>query len=263
MTLTEQWVRQSLRMCRRKANLYASARKIIRNIDLSFELDGSLVLADAGYTKAKMTALVKAYVHVESQEVAVELWRLRRQNGNYGSVGFTTYNHFVKDHSKHLYDGAERTSRASVMGPCLQSVCLTLIDKNTAAIDVFYRTTELFKKFPADLVLIRDVLLKPFDLDGMTVEVECHFANLTAHPMYWAVLVPHIEDPIEELEKIREKDEYFWRQISKWTASYVCDEYSTGIQKFAQAMKVRNDAVKNISRNKQRELAKYLRRTRK
>jgi hypothetical protein len=71
---------------------------------------------------------------------------------SYGSVGFTTYNHFLKN------SPTKKSKRASVMGPCIQSVVITQHNKKQYSIDCFYRTTELLKKFPADLVFIRDVL---------------------------------------------------------------------------------------------------------
>ena len=78
-------------------------------------------------------------------------------------------------------------------------------------IDVFYRTTELLKKFPADLVFIRDVLLEGFNFDGMKFEgMNCHFANITVHPAYFSTIIPHLDDPITELEKIKKKDLYFY-----------------------------------------------------
>jgi hypothetical protein len=42
-----------------------------------------------------------------------------------------------------------------------------------------YRSTEVFKKFPADIVLLRDLLLPPFDFSGMEITVTCYFANMT------------------------------------------------------------------------------------
>jgi len=213
-------------------------------------------MSDAGYTKSKTTMLTKNYLHQESKAVAIDLWAKRRGQAKYGSVGFTCYNHFVKGGSI----DAKRSKRASVFGPCIQSVVLTWISKTELTVDLFYRTTEWLKKFPADLVFLRDVLLQGFDLAGMKVTaVNCHFANITIHPMYFVTVLPHIEDPIRELERIKKADEFFWKWLIKWSARYICDEYSRGIQKFAQAMRVRKDATERLTPAKLKLLQDYFR----
>lgn len=239
--------------------MYSGCRKIIRPKRLTFDsIDDSLQLEDAGYTKAKLTHLTRNYLHTESLEVAVQLWDRRKKQAKYGSVGFTCYAHFIKGGSI----DAKRSKRASVFGPCIQSVTITWVDKKTVTVDVFYRTTELFKKFPADLVFIRDVLLAPFDFSGMQIDqVVCHFANVTAHPMYWVTLVPHLDNPVQDLIDIGERDPYFRNWIVKWTARYTCDEFHRGIAKFAQAMRVSKDARERIQPRKLKKLNEYLRDT--
>jgi hypothetical protein len=259
--MKQEWIDEVLRMSRRKADLYSGCRKIIRPRTVTFhhlwDDEDPLVLEDCGYTKNKIGHLTRGYLHFESIAAALKLWDLRRKKTSYGSAGFTTYNHFVKN------DSEKKSKRASVMGPCIQSVTLTQIKggKNASyAIDVFYRTTELLKKFPADLIFIRDVLLKDFDFSGMEfLGMTCHFANVTVHPMYFVTLIPHLEDPIAELERIKKKDRYFYDWIIKWTARYVCEEHYRGIQKFAQALRVKMDADKRIKGRRRRELIEYLR----
>lgn len=216
-----------------------------------------LVLEDAGYTRNKMSHLIRGYVHEESIEAALMLWGLRRKKTSYGSVGFTCYNHFLKN------DAVKKSKRASVMGPCIQAVTITQVKggKNGQYfIDCFYRTTELLKKFPADLVFIRDVLLKDFDFSGMEfLGMRCHFANITVHPQYFVTLIPHLDDPIAELEKLKKKDKYFYDWIIKWTARYLCEEHYRGIAKFAQALRVKVDADKRIKGKLRCKLINYLR----
>lgn len=256
MTLKQEWVDHCLELAREPAEFYSGCRKIIRGRILKFSgLDDSLQMQDAGYTKSKMSHLTRNYLHEESRAVAVDLWALRKKQAKYGSVGFTCYAHFVKGGSI----DAKRSKRASVFGPCIQSVTITWLSKNKVAIDAFYRSTELLKKFPADLVFLRDVLLEPFDFSGMEiVEVNCHFANITIHPMYFVTVIPLIPDPVEELEDISGFDKYFHDWLVKWTARYVLDEYSRGIQKFAQAMRVAMDAKARIKPRKLKSLQTYL-----
>lgn len=250
-----EWIKHCLRASREKADFYSGCRKILRSRTLSFyRMDNTLQLSDAGYTSSKMRSLERGYLHEESRDVAKFLWQRLRDRDKYGSSGFTTYNHFLKA------DPDKKSKRASVMGPCIQSMVLTYLDRKTYAIDTFYRTTELFKKFPADLVFIRDVLMSGFNVDGMRLEeLNCHFANITAHPMYFVTMVPSIDDPVAELDRIKEVDRYFYDWIIKWTARYICPEYHRGIQKFAQAMRVHKDAMDRISPNRLKQLVTYLR----
>lgn len=259
--MKQEWVKAVLRMSHRKADFYSGCRKIIQGRSIVFhdlwEDEDPLVLEDAGYTRNKLAHLVRGYVHEESIEAALMLWGLRRKKTSYGSVGFTCYNHFLKN------DAVKKSKRASVMGPCIQAVTITQVKggKNGQYfIDCFYRTTELLKKFPADLVFIRDVLLKDFDFSGMEfLGMRCHFANITVHPQYFVTLIPHLDDPIAELEKLKKKDKYFYDWIIKWTARYLCEEHYRGIAKFAQALRVKVDADKRIKGKMRRKLIEYLR----
>lgn len=270
--MKKEWLHRSLALAREEADFYSGARKIIRNVHFTIRHPSDdLALADCGFTKSKQTMLVKNYLNEESRNAALKLWRRRVDQGKYGSIGFSTYNHLVKGgghrslfvemHAKKkaLSEGKEyKIGRASVMGPCIQSVVLTLLNDKRPAVDVFYRTTELFKKFPADLIFIRDVLLPPFKLKNIA-EINFHFANVTCHPMYFVTMIPLIDDPIAELERIRKEDAYFFNWIVKWTARYVCDEHHRGIAKFAQAMRTCNDARRRIQPAKMKRLQAYLR----
>jgi hypothetical protein len=263
--MKEEWVEATLKLSKREADFYSGCRKILQNVRITFhdlwDAKDPLILEDAGYTRSKMAHLVRGYLHEESIEKAIMLWNLRRKKTAYGSVGFTTYNHFLKN------DAVKKSKRASVMGPCIQAVTITQVKGNNSKgtggkyfIDCFYRTTELLKKFPADLVFIRDVLLKDFDFSGMEfMGMTCHFANVTVHPQYFATLIPHLDDPIEELEKIKKRDRYFYDWIIKWTARYLCEEHYRGIAKFAQALRVKHDADTRITGKRRKKLIEYLR----
>lgn len=290
--MKDEWVKFCMDMAERKADFYSGARKIIRATNRTFEhfeVPDALVMADCGFTKSKTSMLTRNYLNVESRDAAVLLWKGRLERDKYGSVGFSTYNHLIKGGGlRNPWERASKVTgippreggtmggrrrkdepaapapkvnRASVMGPCIQGVTLTLLPKRRGtALDVFYRTTELFKKFPADLVFLRDVLLPPFQLSEQSpVEtLTMHFANITCHPMYFVTIIPHLDDPIKSLERIRVKDKYFFDWCVKWTARYLVPQYFRGIEKFAQAMRVRGDALARIDKATMRELIPYL-----
>jgi hypothetical protein len=252
-------------LSKQKGDFYSGSRKIHRRQSLGFtDLKDDLSLADCGYTRSKLTMLTKHYVHAESRDSALAQWQIRLGKGKYGSVGFSCYNHTIKGHGNLQLKSAVGTveltkpSRASIMGPCIQSICLTALEKGDTHVDIFYRTTEIFKKFPADLVLIRDVLLKDFYLPCLQ-SVNFYFANVTCHPMYFVTLIPLLNDPVRELKQLKLSDDYFHDWVVKWTARYVCDEYHRGIAKFAQAMRTCKDARERIDSDKMKVLQKYLR----
>lgn len=256
--MKDDWIHHCLTLSATPADMFSGCRKILFGVQLQFgdlwdETD-PIVLADAGYTSNKMRQLERNYLHPESKAAAIKLWDLRRAKPAYGSVGFTTYNHFQKN------DEIKKSKRASVMGPCIQSVVITQVTKTTYRIDTFYRTTELLKKFPADLVFIRDVLLRGFNFDGMEfVGMTCHFANVTIHPMYFVTLLPHLDDPVRELAKLKDIDKHFFDWVIKWSSRYLCEEHERGIQKFAQALRVKMDADSRIKGWRRREIITFMR----
>lgn len=266
--MKRQWIDICLDYSATAADFYSGARKILRNKTFRItSIKQDLTLADCGFTKSKATMLRRLYLHEESRAAAVKLWEGRVDRGKYGSVGFHCFQHYLKGgdgqvshwervNAKHR-TASGKTSRASVMGPCIQSVSLTLMPNGTTSVDFFYRTTELFKKFPADLVFIRDELLSPFDFSKAPLQnLTFHFANVTCHPMYFVTILPLIEDPIAELDHLKKSDKYFFDWVVKWSARYLCDEHHRGIAKFAQALRVQQDAR---SRIKDPSISQYLR----
>lgn len=258
MSLKQFWLKSCQNLSMQEADFYSGARKILRRRELIYKMDkgfGDLTMADCGFTKSKTSMLMRNYYLEESVDVAKVLWKGRLEKEKYGSVGFSTYAHFVKGGLD-----AKRSKRASVMGPCIQGVTLTLLKKGETSIDVFYRTTELFKKFPADLVFLRDNLLNGFDFrDAPIRDIAFHFANVTCHPMYAITFLPHLEDPVAWLERLRKHDKFFHDWQLKWSARYICEEHSRGIQKFSQALRVRDGAMSALDKNQLRDLQKYFR----
>ena len=256
--MLEFWIDACLSLSERKADFYSGCRKIHRNVSLTFDFDAkkfkSLKISDAGYTKSKLSLLRKLYYLEPSVEMAKKLWLKRVASKKYGSVSFSCYGHDVKGNVE------GKTPRGSVMGPCLQSVVLTFTEKRKTSVNVYYRSTELFKKYPADLVFIRDQLLVDFDFTNAPIQdITFVFANVTIHPMYAVTFLPHLEDPIKWLEKVKKKDKYFYDWLVKWSARYLCEEYSRGILKFSQALRVRKAALEMFDKDTIKKLQKYFR----
>lgn len=253
--MLEGWLELCNQMAVTPATLVSGARKIVRPVQyvMPYDPQDYIELSDCGYTNHKMGHLRRLYLVEESISAAVELWDRRLGQNKYGSVGFHCYNHFVKN------DPEKKSKRASVMGPCLQSVTLTYLEKEGTGIDVFYRTTELFKKFPADLIFLQNELLPRFNFEQAPIrDITFHFANVTVHPMYYVTIIPHFSNPLRQLEIIREQDPYFHKWIVSWTSRYFIDEFHKGIQKFAQGLRVHKDANERVSERVKRQLIPYL-----
>lgn len=253
--MKEEWVNFCLDLMAAPADEYSGARKIIRNVQRSFvDFGDDLKMIDSGYTKSKMSMLKRLYLVEESRDAVVPLWAARVKKRKYGSVSFTCHGHVTKS------DPTKGSKRASVMTPCIQSMSLTYRGgSHDTEAHAFYRTTEVFKKFPADLVFIRDELLKPFDFtDAPLSSVTFFFANVTVHPMYFAILALNLDDPVRELEKIRDRDPKFWEWCVKWTARYLIEEYHRGIQKYAQGMRVHDMFHQLVDPDIKGELTEYV-----
>jgi hypothetical protein len=248
--MKEEWLRHCLTLSRRPASFYSGGRKIHREVKLRWtNALNDVSLEDAGFTRQKLAILNGDYYHPESHAMALSLWQRRLKQAKYGSVSFTTYNHTIKR-------APESTSkRGSVMGPCIQSVSITLMPNHRHRVDVFYRTTELYKKFPADIVLLNRILLPEFNLD--IERMTFYFANVTSHSMYFVTIIPLLEDPIQALTEIKKADPHFHDWIVKWSARYICPEHNRGIDKFAQAKRVQVDALNRIKEPLLGDLIKY------
>ena len=238
--LKSEWLHHCLRLAARPSKAWPHERKVLRNEKMTFEFDDSLQLDDVGYTDLKAKALIRLYVHDESRGAALERWNDRRK-GKFTSVGFHTCNHLSKISGK---DGTQ--------GPCLLAATLTDTRREVDA-HIAYRSTEFFKKFPADLAFIRDTLLKPF---GVTV-VTFHFANVTVHPLYFPMLFPLLDDPVGELRRLRGKDERFWRVAVREATDLLCGGKRN--INFAQAQRVTKAVLDRIDPDTLKELRTYLR----
>ncbi len=249
--MKDAWIRHALSLAVQPAELYAGSRKIIRAQILEFDDDLDITLADAGYSKAKMSQLRRNYLHQESVDAARGLWDEYRSKPKYRSVAISCFGRLVKDHGG---------PRGSKMGSCLLSVTITMLNRGEYSVELFYRTTEFLKKFPADLIFVKEDILSQFNFEGMTCRGwTCFFSNITIHPAYFVTILPHLENPVAELKAIREKDKYFSDWVIKWTSRYLIPEHGRGIQKFTQAVRVKMDADKRILGKTRDRLIKYVR----
>lgn len=244
------WLKLCEQLSNTEATYWSGGKKIIREVSYRFpDPMGPLTLDEIGYSDVKMTLLRKAYVHEESLSAAVDQWNNRRnyKPKSHWSTGFSCYNHILKSHSNadEDYDGL-----GSVMGPCLQAVTISHTINGTAEIEVFYRTTEIFKKFPADLILLRDHMLNRFDFErtplaGMTIRA----SNVTVSPTYAPTMFLLVKDPIRIINDVAKNDPKFHRVVCRWMVNILQGPES----KFNQARRTQR-AVKRLMSDERRDM---------
>jgi hypothetical protein len=237
--LKAQWIDVALSYARRPSPLIINSRKVHRNVHVTFYPDEGLTVEDCGYTARKMRDLDCLYFHKESHATAVALWTGDKKPHN---VAFTTYAHLTKVSGIH-----------GKQGPCLQCVTITRTPRGPVA-NAVWRSTELLKKFAADLILLRDVLLPAF---GPIFELRCEMHNCTIHPLDFLTLVPHLADPISEIERIRKGDARFHHYAVRDMRDLLCGGKTNA--NFARARRVKKRFLEKIDPDVLREVRAYLR----
>jgi hypothetical protein len=257
MTLRSHWITHSVRLARAVGDHYKpNTRKVFRDIGLKLgPYDDSIQLKDIGYTTAKLAALRRLYTNQPSLDMALKLWDFyrdgRKNTRNNDSVSFSTYGHLIKNKM-------ERRTGVSAMGPCLQSVVITSVDDVDGKINLFYRTSDLLKKFPADLIFVRE-LVEHFT-GFKDWEVRAYFCNLTVAAPYYPVLFQFLDDIPAELENIKEIDKQFWGYIVQFSSQYFCPEFARGVDGYSQTRALKKFALTTITDKRQlRDLQTYLR----
>ena len=256
MKMIDQWIDFCFLVAKTPAEFYADSRKILRNKTLTFTTwDKSLNLEDIGFAQNKINTLTRHYINEEALSAAKKLWDERTSTKTYGSVGFHCYNHYVKVAAE------KRTKLDTAVGPCLQAVILTQLLSKQTSIDIYYRSVEIFKKFPADVILLRDVILPQFSFaKSPVIEINFHFTNITAHPMYFVQHLPYHKDPVLMMEFVKTYDSFFYEWVVKWAARFLCDEYrSEGIMKYSQAKMIQKFVDDNYTSKQKKTLGEYMR----
>lgn len=258
MNMKEKWLDYCVDMaCSQKDMFWTGGRKVFNNRVLKFDsLDDSLEVQQLGYTNNKITRLQSQYFVKDQIDTAIYLHGHNIRRKKYASASFSTYGHLLKA----SYEN--RSSAGSVMGPCIQSVVLTLRPhERRTMVDIFYRTTELQKKFPADLVWLRRNVFPlipgqdEYPLNGFNF----HVVNITAHSMYVATILPMLPDGIATLELIRDKDPIYWRHTGVWLTRYIIGgACSRGLESFAQSKRTADSARALMAGPLEYRVVKYL-----
>lgn len=237
------WLSTINKVLKHEQGFHVSGKFIAQNVQLSYPSSAiklDLTLDMLGFQKKKLTMLRDYYYHDESIRVALSQLEHRRELKTYGSCGVTTYAHLAK-------------KERPMHGPCIQSLVFTHMPDGTVNVNVYYRTTEVFKKFAADLIFLRDIILPQFGVNG---SITFTFANATFHPMYWVVSAPYLTDPVKHLNRLRSQDLIVWRGIIRWTHRFI--EQPGSLLKFKQGYRVSKHLHRLLDPDKLNELRKYV-----
>lgn len=121
--------------------------------------------------------------------------------------------------------------RGDSQGHCMRSVVVTHFTRSVAGeecitIDIMYRSTELIKKFGADIYFLRHFLVPELlkDVNLPIREVRFYFSNLFVSSLFLPLLYT-MKDPVQVLEQIRESDHEFFKRCLASTKSLMSKEY--------------------------------------
>lgn len=166
--------------------LFNGARGIYQSVGFHLDEIPHVRLVDLGYSeKAKMSGLKRMYFNpVEAERVRDLIKRRRHQ-------AFTSASMSMR--------GGTKDSRS--MGYCMEALVIsTTADRTTA--EVMYRSTEVIKKFSADLAFL------PWVFEQLEVKpdsVRFHFANAYLSGVFFPTLFSWW-DPVSFLKMIRKRD---------------------------------------------------------
>lgn len=177
---------------------FNGARRIVRN--LLWEdapIYKAFDLRDIGYSKpeTKIKALFRQYYNeVEAERVKALL--KKRDGQAYSAILMS------------MHAGAKR---ADSMGHCITSIAFSVTPKRCEA-TVMYRSTELIKKFAADLVFIPRVFEK---LGVQPNKVDFFFSNAYVSGVFFPSLFVY-QQPIPFLERLRKTEPEMFKVATRF-----------------------------------------------
>ena len=158
-----------------------------------------------------------------------------------------------------------KKNHPSTMGFCMQNAVITHLnvgDNPGIFIDIFYRVTELFQKFPADLLFLsQDVI--PLALEGVDVPIKgvsFHFSNIYLSAMFFPLLFK-FEDPLKLL-LLAGEDPRYYRVLATATRKVLQETHNYTYQTRVKLHTDFHTRIKpSIPKSRMRMLRKHLEKT--
>lgn len=222
---------------------YNGARKIVTNLLWQPSSPPWVTLEQLGRIgyerpKSKIQALHRMYLN-RLEAARVRDMMKKREDQAYSAITLSTI-------------AGEKDRRS--MGHCIQNITLSLTPKRTE-VTVVYRSTELIKKFSADLAFIPMILECHLDLKRID-RVSFFFANAFLSGVFFPTLMCFV-DPIEWLEHLRVKEPQLFIVATRFLRRSVQTEAQDF--PFAPEKHQHNIAWKNF-RHRMPEIRRYLKR---
>ncbi len=248
MTLVDEWAKFVMGLAHTPELIVAGVQRIHRDVtwklDPAVFLDGSMTLKSTGYTENKLTALRRNYINRESLDRARKDLAWRIENKKYGSGGWN-FNGEIKRGTKQDF--------------CIRAGVISYYPQRRAtSLAVYWRTAELIKRFRADLIFLRDVILPQFDLSEAPLEsVTFSFANSTWHPMMSILLIAHVPRWRDHFNRVELENPRLFQSICYWGWRYSRDK-SESIDSYSSARQVRIIANRVTPKKIMSEFQDYL-----
>jgi len=185
--MEDDWPHGLIKQCiQAPAFMYSGVRKIIQDITWTIDELPDLTYGDLGYGPNKFTQLCRNYLDTD------ELERVRALLDKRAGQSFTSVAMSLR--------GAAKESRS--MGHCMQTLVIAW-KKDMETVEVQYRSTEVVKKFGADLVFLR-YLLDELDLSPNLFRFR--FANAYLSGVYFPTLCSYW-NPVDFFDYLWEHDQ--------------------------------------------------------
>lgn len=243
--LKDRWIELCESLSLGEARYYSGVQKIIHGViwEVSGEefFDDSLTIQDFGYSPtsdAKLKALKRHYYDPVRTFQAKKIIKTKYEQKSYGSAGFPL---------------TGKTKTWTKQDFCMQAATVTYYPSGNMNVCVFYRTTEIIKKFGADLIFLRTVVLPRFHKIKSIDKITFMFSNVTVHPMFYTTFLAHHPSPIKFLRRLKKQDPKFHMGLEKWMRKYLFEGDTNWVQKFSQARQT-HAAMKRLMDKKTEEL---------
>lgn len=180
---------------RAKPYMYNGLRKLVVSVGYTSREWPIVSLEDLGYTNAKLTSLERMYYNAESVERARALLK-KREDQAFSPVSVSMH-------------GGEK--RANSLGWCMNSLVVTQTPKTTR-VELLYRSTEIIRKFTADLVFLPKIFER---LEIKPDEYSFHFSNAFISGVFYPTLFQWV-DPIAYLTELQSHEPEFYHVSTKF-----------------------------------------------
>lgn len=164
---------------------YNGVRKIVQSVGYSLPSIPRFEMTDVGYTKAKEKAIFRMYYN-EAEVERVKALLIKRRGQAFSAISMS------------MRAGAKRSDS---MGHCIEAIVFAVTKEHRIA-EVVYRSTEVIRKFSADLWFLPRV----FEAVGFeATTVKFYYTNAYLSGVFFPMLFTWWH-PIAFLERLKVKD---------------------------------------------------------